>query len=391
MYDDYRLNGFEPIAVNVFQDTEIVKQYARQYDFMFLSDQSGVAWNLYTMNNYIPLNYVIDPEQKVVGSMEGFSESTIRSWIEPYLSEHGGELLCADGGELWAGNDTNTIQWTLYPKDFSYVKLLLSTDGGNTFPTVIEPSLPPTDTVYRWAVPEMNCASCRVKIQAVDTASETVVFADPSDRSFTIDSQEPDEPALIFPPDAESVNLQSVPFCWHLTADNLSGIDYHTIQVAYDSAFVVMADTARSTDTSCSRVLPADTFYYWRVRATDRCGNVGPWSETWRFRLDAQVPVADEQAGRPLTVANLECQPNPSSGRATVKLALPSPAVAAIAVYDAAGMKVGALWNGWLPAGRHGFNWDARTPAGRAVGPGVYYVRVTAAEWSQVVSVRVVR
>jgi len=391
MYDDYRLNGFEPIAVNLWQDTAIFKQYARQYGFTFLIDQNGGVWDLYKMNSYVPLNYVIDPDQKVVGSMEGFSESTIRGWIEPYLSEHGGELLGPDGGEFWAGSDTVTVQWTLYPKDFSYVKLLLSTDGGSSFPTVIEQSLPPTESTYRWAVPESNCASCRVKIQAVDTAAGEIVFADPSDRSFTIDSRDPDEPGLISPPDAGRVGIQSVPFTWHLAGDNLSKVGYHTLQVAYDSEFVAMADTARSTDTTCERTLPADTLYYWRVRATDRCGNVGPWSETWTVELDAQVPVAEERVDRLPGVAHLECRPNPASGRASVKLALPSPVVAAVAVYDAAGVKVGALWNGWLPAGRHDFDWDARTPAGRAVGPGVYYVRVTAADWSRVASVRVVR
>lgn len=391
MYEDYRLHGFEPIAINLFQDTTIFKQYARQYDFMFLRDQSGDAWNLYKMNNYIPLNYVIDPDQKVVGSMEGFNESTIRYWIEPYLSEHGGEMLGPDGGEFWAGSDTVTVDWTLYPKDFSYVRLLLSTDGGNSFPTVIEPSLPPTDTVYRWAVPELNCASCRVRIQAVDTAAGEIVFSDPSDRSFTIDSQDPEEPGLVFPPDDGKVSPESVPFCWNLTVDSLSRVGYYTLQVACDSGFVAMADTAQSTDTTCVLVLPADTFYYWRVRATDRCGNVGPWSETWTFELDAMTPVAEERVDRLPSVAHLECRPNPASGRAAVKLALPSPAIAAVAVYDAAGVKVGALWNGWLPAGRHSFNWDARTPAGRAVGPGVYYVRVNAANWSQVASVRVVR
>lgn len=63
----------------------VVKPYARQYTYPFLRDP-GTAWNLYKMNSYIPLNYVIDTAGVVVGSMEGFNEATIRSWIEPYLT-----------------------------------------------------------------------------------------------------------------------------------------------------------------------------------------------------------------------------------------------------------------------------------------------------------------
>jgi len=62
----------------------VVKVYARQYTYPFLRD-GGSAWNLYRMNGYIPLNYVIDTAGIVVGSMEGFNETTIRAWIEASL------------------------------------------------------------------------------------------------------------------------------------------------------------------------------------------------------------------------------------------------------------------------------------------------------------------
>jgi flagellar hook assembly protein FlgD len=74
-----------------------------------------------------------------------------------------------------------------------------------------------------------------------------------------------------------------------------------------------------------------------------------------------------------------------------VRLALPSSTHASVVVYNAAGMKVGVLWNGRLPAGQHRFDWSAEAHAGRAVGPGVYYIRATAGQWTRVTSVRVVR
>jgi len=68
------------------------------YTYPVLRDGGGV-WNMYKMNSYIPLNYVIDTAGVVVNSMEGFNEYTIRSWIEgalpPVGVEEGKTLLPA--------------------------------------------------------------------------------------------------------------------------------------------------------------------------------------------------------------------------------------------------------------------------------------------------------
>ncbi len=84
MYDDYRDQGFLPMAINAWDDMTTVRYYARQFSFPFFGD-NGTAWNQYRINGYIPLNYVIDTAMIVVGGMEGFDEYVIRSWIEPYL------------------------------------------------------------------------------------------------------------------------------------------------------------------------------------------------------------------------------------------------------------------------------------------------------------------
>lgn len=200
-----------------------------------------------------------------------------------------GRLLCPNGGECWAGGDTHAVSWSIRPKDFFYTRLLLSTDGGGSFPHVIAPSIPPTDTVFRWAVPQYNSAACRVKVQALDSTG-SVVTEDVSDVDFTIDSQRPAAPTLLSPPDGGALNLQTVVFRWHRAPDNLSGIEHYTIQVAYDSAFLVLVDTARRAETTYARALPADTAYWWRLRATDRCGNVSAWSALWSFVIDVQTP-----------------------------------------------------------------------------------------------------
>gem|GEM_PF-5776164 len=500
-----------------------------------------------------------------------------------------GNLLSPVGRELWPGGTSRIISWTVAPKDFDHGRLLLSTDGGGTFSIVLDASVPPSETTRTITVPTVNSASCRAKFQAMDSSGE-IAFEDISDSNFTVDSQNPSAPSLVYPPSGGAINVTSVVSRWHRASDNLSGVASYTVQVAYDSAFGAMVDTARCADTTYTHDLPADTSFYWRVRATDRCGNVGMWSQTWKFEIDVQTPevpsLLEPAAGqwfrsstvqfhwspvsfraptlsavryiiqldtvqsiRPLytdttavvydtfsslpehrywwrvraydlagnqgafsaiqgfgidmtgpliptlvypphlggistdttsliwrashdstsgtelyhvqlahdssfadtidlspgptlpdtsvvanlpsmtdyywrarardtagnwcnwslvrqftcgvgvaespnklpRVAHMECQPNPSSGRTVVKLALPSPTAASVAVYDAVGVKVAALWNGRVPAGLHSFNWNARAPSGRALGPGVYYVRVSTGQWTRVTSVRVVR
>ena len=71
MYDDYKPRGFVALAINLWQSMDIVKQYARQYRYFFFRD-GGAAWNLYNINNGIPLNYVVDTAGIVRYGSTGF-------------------------------------------------------------------------------------------------------------------------------------------------------------------------------------------------------------------------------------------------------------------------------------------------------------------------------
>ncbi|UCG44320.1 MAG: hypothetical protein JSU73_06880, partial [candidate division WOR-3 bacterium] len=203
-------------------------------------------------------------------------------------SDFSGRVLAPDGGECWVGGDTCTVMWTVNPKAYQRSRLTLSTDGGSTFPTEIVASVPPPGSTFSWGVPELNSAACRVRLQVHDTLG-TLAFVAISESDFTIDSEAPAAPPLVEPPDGSAVNNAGIVFRWRSVAD-LSGVDYYTLQIAYDTGFTALVDTARLADTSYARTLPSDTAYYWRARATDRSGQVGVWSSTWRFEIDLLVP-----------------------------------------------------------------------------------------------------
>lgn len=70
--------------------------------------------------------------------------------------------------------------------------------------------------------------------------------------------------------------------------------------------------------------------------------------------------------------------PNPFAGSAAIRWALPSASDVSLSVYDAAGRRVRDLLRGRLDAGPHSMTWDGRDDRGRALGAGIYWLRLQA-------------
>lgn len=83
---DYE-DQFVALAIGLQQSMGTLKQYAAQYPgVVVLNDASLAAWGLYNISGYIPLNYVVDPNDTVRYGATGFNEATIRARIEQYLT-----------------------------------------------------------------------------------------------------------------------------------------------------------------------------------------------------------------------------------------------------------------------------------------------------------------
>jgi Metallo-peptidase family M12B Reprolysin-like len=85
----------------------------------------------------------------------------------------------------WAGNSTQTVTWNVNgttgaPVSCNNVEISLSTDGGNTYSTVILASTP-NDGTQSITVPNIPSTTCRIKITGVGN-----VFYDISNVNFTI-------------------------------------------------------------------------------------------------------------------------------------------------------------------------------------------------------------
>lgn len=76
----------------------------------------------------------------------------------------------------------------------------------------------------------------------------------------------------------------------------------------------------------------------------------------------------------PPAFALLGGHPNPFNGHCTLRVSVPDDEPARLTVYDHAGRRVRTLVSGSLEPGPHGFDWDGRDHAGKAVASGVYVI-----------------
>jgi hypothetical protein len=74
--------------------------------------------------------------------------------------------------------------------------------------------------------------------------------------------------------------------------------------------------------------------------------------------------------------------PNPFGPHTTVRFAVAAPSRVELAIFTAEGRRVRTVLDSSLPAGRHQIDWDGRDDAGRELGPGVYFGRLSIGAWS---------
>jgi hypothetical protein len=112
-------------------------------------------------------------------------------------------------------------------------------------------------------------------------------------------------------------------------------------------------------------------------------GAIVAWQDS-RGHLYAQRIGQDGQAGSllavpgdvPSALALARPNPNPAGNGVTLRFSLPRAGSTSLVVWDAAGRQVRTIVGGEQPAGNEAVRWDLRDDGGRAVPPGLYFVRL---------------
>ncbi len=88
------------------------------------------------------------------------------SFFSPVVAHAGDGSLVLDPlpAELRAG-DVVTLRWSEPGHEVEEMEVLLSVDGGRSYPLRVSPELDARSRAYRWRVPELDAAAARLRIR----------------------------------------------------------------------------------------------------------------------------------------------------------------------------------------------------------------------------------
>ncbi|MBS3147914.1 DUF4215 domain-containing protein [Candidatus Woesearchaeota archaeon] len=122
---------------------------------------------------------------------------------------------------------------------------------------------------------------------------------------FFVDNTAPAAPTLLSLANTAITQDNTPTLDWSDVSD-VSGVRYD-LQVSTDNTFATSTLSLQDLTNSVQTVSLNDGIYYWRVRAKDSLGNIGPYSSAFSFTIDLSAPPAPQllsPAGNLLTNDN---------------------------------------------------------------------------------------
>jgi hypothetical protein len=145
----------------------------------------------------------------------------------------------------------------------------------------------------------------------------------------------------------------------------------------YGSASGDFADAEFISETYVPAMDVSSASYdYYHVTALDHAGNESGDSSI--ENTFARVPGE----GLPVAFALRQNHPNPFSEDTSIGYDMPRRVRVQLDVIDVNGRVVRTLASGMAPAGRHSAAWNGSDNAGALVGPGIYFIRMRADDFS---------
>lgn len=166
----------------------------------------------------------------------------------------------------WTGNSTQTVSWlvnntTAAPVSCANVKISISTDGGNTFTTLVAST--PNDGSAVITVPNTPTSSARIKVEAVGN-----IFFDISNTNFTIVAGNGcGAPAGLT---VSGLSTSGATVSWSA----VSGADSYTVEykLSTSATWTTAASATTAVSVSLSGLTPG-SLYDWRVSANCTSGS----------------------------------------------------------------------------------------------------------------------
>ena len=195
------------------------------------------------------------------------------------------------------------------------------------------------------------------------------------------------ESFALLSPENDAAGLPDMPsFQWEL-AEDPDPLDFatYTFQIASDSSFsdvVFETNTNVEAGLELTESLPTDAEYWWRVLAVDT-DSLTTESEIFKFTV-GYVSIAEDIA-LPTEYMLDQNYPNPFNPSTTIRYGLPEDSNVSLVIYDVRGQVVQTLESGHQSAGWYDIVWNGETAEGKTISTGIYFARLVAGEYSQVI------
>ena len=197
------------------------------------------------------------------------------------------------------------------------------------------------------------------------TSYPTLYYTSAVDSGYSVDNLAPAPPTGLQLSSATDLEWYEAP-----EAD----FDYFTVYGSESGDFYESEFIGYTTYTNYD--VSGAVYDFYHVTATDFSGNEGDPATVDNANTGAE-------GGMPVAYALRQNRPNPFGASTAIGFDLPRQAGVTLEVIDIEGRVVRTLLDEARPAGRYSVAWDGRDASGAAAGPGVYFIRMTAGEFSQ--------
>jgi hypothetical protein len=392
-HNDYGPHGFEALAININESMDsIVKVWARQNTNMYLRDPNTV-WPVYTHNNALPTNYVIDTAGVIRYWNEGFNETAVRAVIEQYLPdkiEHdvGVTRLIAPTGSLDSGTVVAPACSLRNYRSFAETYSVRMRIGADYDTTVTVTNHQPGQTVCvefpQWtALARGNGAvMCSTELVDDDIASNNVART-----TITVNVDDIAVSAILVPLDtvelgrgyAPAVEVKNLG-----TVADMARVRFYVSDFYFDSVRVALQPG--KTDTAVLATWTPGALGTYPVRctvATLKTDLVTTNNELTKSVYVGPAGIEDKPMANGRFVL-LGSSQNPARAHATIRYSLANASAVDLRIFSAAGELVRVLETGTQPPGPHQVMWDGKDELGRPVGRGTWFCRMTAGGYQAV-------
>jgi hypothetical protein len=167
----------------------------------------------------------------------------------------------------------------------------LQVDNDPAFPAPMRINVKPAANTFRNGAIPLGNGTWYWRVSA--QGSDGIWGAFSEYHTIRVDTVKPSRPILASPANgAPAGNMPT--FMWNAVPD--ADVVAYIIQIDKNNLFAspekIQQQVAGTSYTPGA--LLADRKWFWRVRAVDAVGNIGPWSPIWRIIIDTSAPVLAE-------------------------------------------------------------------------------------------------